>query len=74
VSQTAYFLSFKVLVNKKTINKVIVYSPFEENPDVDNLALGDILETGEISDLTVSNNSDLEKVIATVVQTMFRFF
>ncbi len=38
------------------------------------MALGDILENGEVSDLTVSNNADMEKVIATIVQTMFCFF
>ncbi len=65
---------FQSVSKSKTINKVVVYSPIPNNTELYNLALGDILENDEVSDLTVSNNSDLEKIIATIVQTMFRFF
>lgn len=40
-----------------------------------NLAFGDKnQETGEINDLVVSNNSDTEKVLATVVAALYAFF
>jgi len=43
--------------------------------NVYNLAFGDKnSETGEIDDLAVSNNSDSEKVLATVVAALYAFF
>lgn len=59
---------------EKTIEKIITYTPFPDNPEVYNLALGDILKNGEVSDLSVSSNDDMQKVMATVVRTMLRFF
>ena len=72
--ENALFFEFQSVSKEKTINKVIAYTSFEHQPDIFNLALGDILESGEVSDMTISNNSDLEKIIATVVQTIFLFF
>jgi hypothetical protein len=44
-------------------------------PNLYNLAFGDTnSETGEINDLTVSNNSDSEKVLGTVVAAVYAFF
>lgn len=44
-------------------------------PNLYNLAFGDKNpETGEIDDLVVSNNSDSEKVLATVVSAVYAFF
>jgi hypothetical protein len=44
-------------------------------PNLYNLAFGDTnVETGEIDDLAVSNNSDTEKVLATVVAAVYAFF
>lgn len=65
---------FESVSTIQTIRKIVVFSPLPENPEIFNLALGDYLQDGTISDLTVSNNSDMEKVMATVIQTMFRFF
>lgn len=58
---------------KGEIPKLIKYS--ETNlKDLYNLAFGDKnLETGEIDDKTVSNNGDSEKVLATVVSTVYAF-
>lgn len=55
------------------IPKLIKYS--ETNlKDLYNLAFGDKnVETGEINDLVVSNNGDSEKVLATVVSTVYAF-
>ena len=42
--------------------------------DFYNLAFGDKdIETGEIDDLTISNNGDSEKVLATVVSAVYAF-
>ena len=73
VGNDGLYFSFTSVSEHKIIPKIIVYTPFPNDPNFFNLALGDILENGEISDLTVSNNSDMEKVIATVIRTMFNF-
>ncbi len=65
---------FESISQEKRIRKIIVYTPLSENGNMYNLALGDFLDNGEVSDLTVSNNADMEKVIATIVQTIFVFF
>ncbi|MCY1556120.1 hypothetical protein D9M68_928420 [compost metagenome] len=39
-----------------------------------NVALLDILPNGTLSDLTVSNNSDMPKVLATVFRALEQFF
>ena len=74
VGNDGLYFSFTSVSEHKIIPKIIVYTPFPNDPNFFNLALGDILENGEISDLTVSNNSDMEKVIATVIRTMFNLF
>lgn len=58
---------------KGEIPKLIKYS--ETNlKDMYNLAFGDKnSETGEIDDKVVSNNGDSEKVLATVVATVYAF-
>lgn len=58
---------------KGQIPKLIKYS--ETNlKDMYNLAFGDKnAETGEIDDRVVSNNGDSEKVLATVVSTVYAF-
>lgn len=66
--------TFQSISDEKTINKIVIYSKVSDFPEIYNLALGDILDNDEVSDLTISNNSDLHKVIATVVQTMLIFF
>lgn len=58
---------------KGRISKLVKYG--ETNlKDLYNLAFGDVdLITGDINDTTVSNNGDSEKVLATVVSTMYAF-
>jgi hypothetical protein len=57
----------------KTIRKVVVYSPMNSDPNRYNLFLAHVLPDGKWCDKTVSNNLDTQKVIATVIQTMFLF-
>ena len=54
------------------IPKLIKYSKTSEK-DIYNLAFGNKNINGEIDDLAVSNNGDSEKILATVVSTVYRF-
>ena len=59
---------------KGDIPKIIVFSKISDN-GLYNLAFGDIdTKTGDVNDRVVSNNSDSEKVLATVVQALYIFF
>lgn len=58
---------------KGTIQKLVKYQ--ETNlKDLYNLAFGDKnTETGEIDDKVISNNGDSEKILATVIATLYAF-
>ena len=59
--------------NKERIIKLVQYTPTNYK-DLYNLGFGDKnAETGEIDDNVISNNGDSEKVLATVVSTLFAF-
>lgn len=58
---------------KGKISKLIQYTPTNYK-DLYNLGFGDKnIETGEIDDNVISNNGDSEKVLATVVVTLYAF-
>ena len=59
-------------IGHKTIEKVIIFEN-TDLPDYYNLVLADILEDGTIDDLVKSNNGDMEKILATTIQTIFAF-
>ncbi len=54
-----------------TIPKVVEFEEIE--PGTYNLAFGDVSEKGELNDSVVSNNGDMQKVLATVVQAVLTF-
>ena len=59
--------------NKGIIYKIVKYQPTNLK-GLFNLAFGDKdSETGEIDDIIISNNGDSEKVLATVVATIYAF-
>ena len=58
---------------KGAIRKLIQFQETNE-PNLYNLAFGDKVGEIEIDDLAVSNNSDSEKVLATVVSALYAFF
>lgn len=59
---------------KGAIRKLIHFQPTYQE-EVYNLAFGDRKpETGELDDLAISNNSDTEKILATVVAALYAFF
>lgn len=59
--------------SKGLIHKLVRYQPTNLK-DLYNLAFGDKdFETGDINDKVISNNGDSEKVLATVVATVYAF-
>ena len=73
-SPDALRFEFDSISPQKQISKVVEYTPLPQNLNVYNLGFGDKKEDDTIDDLVVSNNKDMELVLATVIQTMFKFF
>jgi hypothetical protein len=64
---------FGSIGQKGRIPKIVQYTPTNYK-DLYNLGFGDKnIETGEIEDNVISNNGDSEKVLATVVATLYAF-
>lgn len=66
--------SLKALAKKKSIKKLIQFRLVNSSLSIYNLALVDILPDGDVSDLSISNNQDMPKVLATVFQAIDYFF
>jgi len=59
---------------KGDIPKIIVFSKISDN-GLYNLAFGDYnVLTGQVNDKVVSNNLDSEKILATIIQSLYIFF
>jgi hypothetical protein len=54
-----------------TIPKIVEYEEIEAGTY--NLAFGDVDEKGRLNDSIVSNNGDMQKVLATIVRTVMTF-
>lgn len=63
---------FESRSEERTIHKAVQFEKI--GADIYNLAFGDLDESREINDLCVSNNQDMNKVLATVVRTALTFF
>ena len=57
----------------RVVQKQIEFTPFSINANIYNLAFGDLNEWEELDDLTVSDNQDMERVLATVIQAVLFF-
>lgn len=57
---------------KRDIDKVVEFTPMSRS-DVYNLAFGDRLPNGEIDDKANSNNGDIIKIFATVIDILQDF-
>ena len=56
------------------IRKVVQFQQISSTEDTYNLGFGDFnMQLGDIDDLSVSNNQDTQKVLATVAQTVMDF-
>ncbi len=72
--RTHLIYTFNSVGKQGIITKVIVYEPVQDDI-LYNLAFGDYdSNTGNIDDLSVSNNGDTIKVLATVIHTIENFF
>jgi hypothetical protein len=58
----------------RRIRKAVEFTQIPNNNEIWNLGFGDIQEDGTIDDLVVSNNGDMDKILATVIQTIIYFF
>lgn len=58
---------------KGKIKKQIEFKEFPESPTVYNIGFGDVDTEGNINDLTITGNSDSQKVLATVALAVWRF-
>ncbi len=65
---------FDSISDRKKIRKVVEFTPLPQNPEIFNLGFGDMKTDGTIDDLIVSNNQDMEKVLATIILIIFEFF
>lgn len=64
--------AFESRSNERTIQKYVIFTPI--NSRCYNLALVDLEEDGQLSDTSISNNDDLERVLSTVIQIILTFF
>lgn len=67
----AIFYAFTSSSPEKAIQKLVIFTPIHENQY--NVALVDLLTSGELSDTAVSSNQDMEQVLATVIQIILHF-
>jgi hypothetical protein len=59
---------------KGIIPKLVLFQKIGENPDIYNLAFGDLDEnTNKVDDKIITNNGDSEKVLFTVASTIYVF-
>jgi hypothetical protein len=72
VSENQLTFAFESVSPERVIIKQVLYDQI--NDIYYNLALVDVMPDGRLADDVVSDNQDLPKVIATVLQTMFVFF
>ena len=73
VSDDATFYEFDSIGEKRVVHKQVKFSP-GFIPDFYWLALVDLLDDGSVSDSSRPNQGDVERVLATVLQTMLTFF
>lgn len=59
-------------VGKTTIVKLVDFTPTGQ-PNIFNLAFGDLLADDKMDDITISDNGDMSKVFATVIQIVMDF-
>jgi len=73
-SPLTYYYEFYSHGPKGKIKKVVQYQQVSMDEEVFNLGFGDVeFETGEVNDLSISNNQDTRKVLATIAQTVVAF-
>ena len=56
--------TFESISDEKVVKKMIIYEVFKPIGFIFNVALLDIDENGDASDMTISDNKDMEKVLS----------
>jgi hypothetical protein len=74
ISTDALIYKFDSVSDQRLIHKAIEFSAFPTNAIFYNLALVDIEDDGTTNDLVISNNQDMNRVMATVFKAMRLFF
>lgn len=72
LSRTEYRYEFVSISKEKEVKKIVLLSQTDTD-NIYNLALLDLLEGGELSDISESNNNDMRIVMATVIQILVDF-
>ena len=72
VSSDSLIYEFDSISPEKIIQKVVIYEPLKS--DLYHFGFGDLKENGVIDYKVQSKNQDMDKVLITVVKTMFLFF
>nr|MCU0339015.1 hypothetical protein [Spirosomataceae bacterium] len=60
---------FQSISQKRVVQKVVEFRELE-TANIYNLALVDIKQDGTFDDMSVTNNQDMERIIATVIRTI----
>jgi hypothetical protein len=72
ISKDALEFKFVSMGPKGEIQKVVQFIE-TENPDIYNLAFGDLMPHGEVNDAVKNDNKDRNKVLATVAAAIYEF-
>jgi hypothetical protein len=57
---------------RETVKKIIIYEGFQ-NENLFYLAFGDVTHFNRIDDRVITNNGDIEKVISTIIKSLYTF-
>lgn len=71
-STDGFEYSFVSIGPKGEIQKVVQFLE-NSNPDIYNLAFGDLLANGDIDDQTKNDNKDRNKILATIAAIVYEF-
>lgn len=69
-----FVFEFDSVSDTKIVKKLVEFRLIDADVALYNLALVDIMSDGTASDLSVSNNQDMPKVLATVFRALLYFF
>jgi hypothetical protein len=69
VLDNGFIFEFESISPLKIVKKVVEFSEFDVG-NLFNLALFDVSEDGKFSDISVSDNGDMENILSTVIQTI----
>lgn len=74
IDNTTQVYEFVSIGSKGAIQKLVQYTPLDDNRVFFNLGFGDKDPVSEkLNDLTVTNNGDTQKILATVADTVLHF-